>query len=174
METGFEPREVQLRDGRTVRLREARPTDEDEFLQAFGRMSSQARYMRFMSAIRNPNVARLHAVLESIPEHGEVIVATVRAPDGIDIVGSAMFMLLPDGASCEFAITVNEQWNGAGLGRVLMEAIIEAARARGLATIQGFVFSSNQPMLRLAERVGFSAARDPDDATIRVVTLHLR
>ncbi len=41
-----------LRDGRVVHLRAIRATDEAELLQAFDRLSPDARYMRFMHAIR--------------------------------------------------------------------------------------------------------------------------
>ena len=173
METACTPRKVRLRDGREVLLREARPTDEEELLQAFDRMSPEARYMRFMSSIRHANVDRLRAVLASLPGAGCVVVATVAAPDGIDIVGASSFMLLPDGRSCEFAISVSGSWNGAGLGRVLLEEIVALARRRGLDTMKGYILSTNTPMLRLAARVGFESHRDPDDATVRIATLPL-
>ena len=50
---------------------------------------------------------------------------------------------------------------------------IEAARQRGLAEMTGFVLAENQPMLRLASRLGFEVARDPDDHAVRVCRLAL-
>ena len=80
-------------------------------------------------------------------------------------------MIAADGNACEFAITVIGPWGGAGLGRVLMEALIGAARARGLGKMHGYILAANQPMLRLAARLGFRATRDPDDPLTRVVSL---
>ena len=40
--------------------------------------------------------------------------------------------------------------------------------------MEGFVLAENQPMLRLARRLGFSVERDPDDASVRVCRLPLR
>jgi acetyltransferase len=170
----LEPKDVTLRDGRTVHLRAVLPSDEEEVLQAFDRMDADARYMRFMTAKRSANVERLREVLASFPEKGFMIAATVPAPDGIDIVGSASCLLAGDGNGCEFAITVLGPWGGAGLGRVLMETLIGAARARGLGQMHGYILASNQPMLRLAARVGFQAKRDPDDPLARMVSLDLR
>ena len=79
--------DITLRDGRSVHVRGLRVADEAEFLQAFERLSSHARYMRFMRVVREPDPERLHAVLASFPEAGIGIVATVPAADGIDIVG---------------------------------------------------------------------------------------
>jgi acetyltransferase len=149
------------------------PSDEQELLQAFDRMDPDARYMRFMTAKRSANVPRLREVLASFPEKGFSIAATVPAPDGIDIVASASCMVEADGKACEFAITVLGAWGGAGLGRVLMETLIDAARARGLERMHGYILAANQPMLRLASRLGFRTTRDPDDPLTRIVSLDL-
>lgn len=156
-----------------MRLRAILPTDEDEILQAFDRLGPEARYMRFMTAINHANVDRLRQVLASFPEKGMAIGAIVPAPDGIDIVGTASIMVDGAGKGCEFAISISDAWRGAGLGRILMEALIGAARQRGLAQMKGFVLAQNRGMLALASRVGFSVKADPDDFSIRIVTLAL-
>ena len=107
-------------------MRTILPTDEKEFLQAFERMSEDARYMRFMRSVREPNVQRLREALNSFPEGGSGIVATVPAEDGSDIVGSAVFFI-EDPTTCEFAITVQSNFGGAGLASTLLTALIDAA-----------------------------------------------
>jgi acetyltransferase len=165
--------DLALRDGRTVHLRTMTPADESEFLQAFERLSRDARYMRFMRVVHEPNVERLRAVLASFPGAGIGLVATVPAVDGIDIVGSAIAVLGSDRTSCEFAITVAAPFGGVGLATALMTALIDEARHRGLKEMEGFVLTENQPMLRLAKRLGFSIAPEPGDASVRICRLTL-
>jgi len=55
-----------------------------------------------------------------------------------------------------------------------MRRLIEAARQRGLRTMEGFVLATNQPMLDLAKRLGFDSRPDADDYTTRVVRLDLQ
>jgi acetyltransferase len=129
--------------------------------------------MRFMRVVSAPDVARLRQVLASFPEHGIGIVATVPAEDGIDIVGSAIAVFASDRAACEFAITVTAPFGGTGLGTLLMRTLIDEAARRGMREMEGFVLATNQSMLRLASRLGFSVTRDPDDATIRLCRLKL-
>ena len=162
-----------LRDGRAVHIRAVLPTDEAEFVQAFGRMSEDARYMRFMRFVREPNRERLRTALASFPENGIGIVATVPAADGFDIVGSAVYFLENDRSICEFAITVATEFGGAGLASTLMRALIDAAKARGMVEMVGFVLAANQPMLRLARRLGFSITPDPEDGSVRICRLRL-
>ena len=165
--------DVTLRDGRVVHLRAILPTDENELLQAFGRMNEEARYMRFMRSVREVNVQRLRVALDSFPEGGSGIVATVPAEDGADIAASAVFFVGEDPTTCEFAITVQSNFGGAGLATKLLTALIDAARRRGLRTMEGFVLAANEPMLRLAKRLGFSVAPDPNDGAIRICRLEL-
>lgn len=174
MASRFESRDVTLRDGRVVHLREIDPADEAEILQAFERIGPDARYRRFMRPVPEANVDRLHQALATLSSDGLGLAATVPAGDGIDIVGTAIYITAPGGKSCEFAMTVTDAWAGAGLGRVLLGALVEAARANGLEEIEGFVLADNAPMLRLAARLGFQVGRHPDDFGLRVCRLALR
>jgi acetyltransferase len=76
-------------------------------------------------------------------------------------------------ANCEFAISVTDAYAAGGLGRLLMGALIDAAKRRGLQAMEGFVLAANTPMLRLATRLGFAVAPDPDDWSIRICRLDL-
>jgi hypothetical protein len=106
METaGISERDHSLRDGRTVHLRAVAPVDEAEFLQAFERLSDEARYMRFMRIVHAPNREQLRATLASFPEAGIGLVATVPADDGLTS-SAARLPSSADRAVCEFAITV--------------------------------------------------------------------
>ena len=173
MDSGFTDLDITLRDGRAAHVRAMRRSDEAELLQAFDRLSADARYMRFMRAVREPNVDRMRKILASFPESGLGIVATVPAADGIDIVGSAIFVIGSDPSTCEFAITIAADHGGAGLGRTLLTALIDAAKRRGLEEMDGFVLAANKPMLRLAAGVGFTVSPDPDDPSVRICRLRL-
>jgi len=173
-EPDFEPIDLTLRDGRSVHLRALQSTDADELLQAFGRLSAQARYTRFMHAVATLDPAQLRRSVAQLLERGLAIVATVPADDGIDIVGGASFIVGSEPEVCEFAITVVDAWEGVGLGGELMRKLIEAARGRGLRRMEGYVLATNQPMLRLAKRLGFDSHPDHDDFSVRVVGLGLQ
>ena len=172
-DSSFTDVDATLRDGRTVHIRTMRPADEAELLQTFGRMSDDARYMRFMRSVREPNMERVRKVLASFPDSGLGIVATVPAADGIDIVGSAIYVIGNARTTCEFAINVSSGFGGAGLASTLMKVLIDLAKKHGIEEMEGFVLAANQPMLRLARRLGFDIVVDPDDRTVRICRLRL-
>ena len=42
-------------------------------------------------------------------------------------------------------------------------ALIDAAKARGMVTMEGFILASNDKMLKFARQLGFKLHRDADD-----------
>ena len=52
----------------------------------------------------------------------------------------------------------------------MMHLLMDAARARGLKTMEGDVLATNRKMLRLCERLGFSRTRSPEDAGVVIVS----
>jgi RimJ/RimL family protein N-acetyltransferase len=169
----FQPIEVALRDGRRVRIRAIRPDDRDEVVQAFDRLSSESRYTRFMAPVRQVPAQVLERTLYLQDPHELGLVAEIDAPDGIDIVAGARYYVLPGGERCEFAITVADSWQGAGLASRLLRELIQGASVRGLTCMEGFVLAENDRMLVLARRLGFTVQLDPQDATVRIVRLAL-
>jgi acetyltransferase len=74
----------------------------------------------------------------------------------------------PDNESAEFAVAVRSDMKGKGLGRLLMERIIEYVRGRGTRFITGDILRENAPMLALARAKGFEMRASEDPAVISV------
>ena len=78
-----------------------------------------------------------------------------------------------DNVGAEFAIIVRSDLKGGGLGRLLMTRIIDYARLRGLAWIEGLVLRENEAMLDFSRHLGFVISGTPDDPTVVRVVLEL-
>lgn len=165
------PRRLVLRDGREVSLRAVVASDAPEIIQAFERLSTDARYARFMHHKRQLNPEALQRSVRPVAGRDFVYVATIPASDGIDIVGAAQYVPVRAGdtTNCEFAISVAEDWHGSGLAKQLMQSLVRRARRDGYASMEGLVLVANHAMLGLAERLGFVVERDPEDRTVVTV-----
>ena len=75
--------------------------------------------------------------------------------------------------SGEYAILVRSDLKGRGLGWLLMQLLIEYARAEGIRSIEGQVLQENTTMLNMCRELGFEIARDADDPHICVAKLSL-
>jgi acetyltransferase len=54
-----------------------------------------------------------------------------------------------------------------------MESIIDVAREKGLAEIEGLVLANNPEMLKLMRRLGFSVKSFPEDPDFKLVSYSL-
>lgn len=78
---------------------------------------------------------------------------------GEKLVGHAV--ICPDGETAEVAIFVHQDFRGHGIGRRLIETVIDQARQAGMQSLWGMTELDNVPMLRLAGSVGFTQEKDP-------------
>jgi phosphinothricin acetyltransferase len=80
-----------------------------------------------------------------------------RAGDGI--LGWAALSPVSDrcvyGGVAEVSVYVGERGRGRGVGRALLEALVEASERNGIWTLQAGVFPENAASLRLHLRCGF-------------------
>jgi len=149
-------RRVTVSDGREIELRPIRPEDA-ELEQNFVRsLSEESRYMRFMRAIDELTPEMLVRFTQ-IDYDREMAFVALHESNGVETeVGVARYSVEPDGESAEFAVVVSDAWHGQGIGSLLIEALIESARQRGVRELIGEVLPRNRAMLALAERMGFT------------------
>src|SRR5262249_559861 len=131
------------------------PTTGKRCGKAFDRLSSESRYTRFMSSVKELSAQMLERTVHQQTDGDLALVAEIDALDGIDIVAGARYCAQADNRRCEFAITVADDWQGVGLASRLMRELIQAARVRGLKRMEGFVLAGNSRMLDLARHLGF-------------------
>jgi acetyltransferase len=163
----------QPHEGPRVTLRPIRPEDA-EMEQAFVQnLSAETRYFRFMDTLRELTPQMLVRFTQIDYDREMAFVAVVAGEDRETEVGVARYVANPDGASCEFALVIADGWQRKGLGRRMMEQLIDVARARGLKTMIGHVLAENRGMLSLCQKLGFVVADSDEGPMVRRVTLAL-
>jgi len=145
-----------LADGTRVVLRHIRPDDGPELRKAFERLSPESRYRRFFGGVGRLSEAALR-YLTCVDCHDHVaIVATGESPDlktepGL---GVARFVRLADDPTvAEAAVTVVDDAQQKGLGRLLSITLARAAVERGIHTFRAEVLADNQPMVAIMHEI---------------------
>jgi acetyltransferase len=149
-------------------LRPTRPADALGIQDFIRHLSAATRRARFFAPIHELAPAAL-ARLTS--RRASVFVA--ETVDGC-IVALAEYAAGDDAGTCEVALVVADAWQGRGLGRLLMDRLLQAARAAGVERAVVDVLCGNDAMLALARRYDFAAACSPYDSTMRRLELDLR
>ena len=159
-----------LRDGRSVTIRPVR-TDDDLLERDFiRRLSGETRYLRFQKWVHSPSDKLVHFLTNVDYDRHLALVCAYEDGGGEQVVGEARYVADPDGENCELGIVIADSWQKSGIAGLLMEALLGAARARGLKRMEGTVFSTNREMLRFVRALGFEIQPVPEDRTmVRIV-----
>jgi acetyltransferase len=163
----------QLADGTDITIRPIRPEDADIEKQFVHDLSDESKYFRFMNSMQELTETMLVRFTQ-LDYSREMALIAVAEEQGREIeLGVARYAINPDGDSCEFALVIADNIQGKGLGQKLMAALMEAARAKGLKTIEGEVLSNNHNMLKLMTRIGFTTKSSEEDPSILKVSKEL-
>ncbi len=151
------------RTGLEVHIRPIKPEDETLLLDLFDALSPETRYYRFFSPLRVLPREMLIKFTHIDYSRDMALVAVDSTDQGEKLLAVARFMSRSGKPDTEFAVVVRDEWQGRGIGRVLLENLIMIARERKIESMSGYVMSENTHMLSLARHLGFSLARVPGE-----------
>ena len=146
--------------GQTLLLRPIRPEDEArhrEFLEAVSPADMRLRFFQAPHRLSHDEMARL----TQIDYEREMAFIAVDADQRT--LGVGRLVRDPDNFEAEFALLVRSDLQRQGLGRLLMQAVLDHAVAQGTARVVGHVLRQNHGMLALVRRLGFEVHPDPDE-----------
>lgn len=156
-------------DASDVEIRPIRPEDEALWVAFMRRMSWATRYKRGARRVEELTDAEVRRAVRPMPGAEIALVAVVGEGAEPCIAGVARGTFrAPD--ACEFMLVVSDPWQGRGIGRQLMQALMAEAARAGHPRIEGRVLATNGNMLDFVRGLGFAVADDPDDPKVRRVT----
>jgi RimJ/RimL family protein N-acetyltransferase len=147
---------LELRDGVCVPVREIRAEDAPALRRLVGRSSARSIELRFFGPVKElpEEEARRFAEVDGKdrfalvaldPEDEDEIVAVVRYERGAD--------------GAEYAVLVEDRFQGRGLGIGLTRCLVGAAKERGIERLHALVLRENGRMLRLLRSLGLPGRR---------------
>ena len=160
-------RELELRDGARVAVRPIRAGDREAIREAFGRLSPETRYRRFLSSAERLSESDLRYLTEVDHSAHEAFVAF--DPVTRDGVGVARFIRDPERPTvAEAAVVVGDEWQNRGLGTALCRVLVERARELGIEAFTATLLAENQRMIHVLESLGPTQVVSSDGPTITV------
>ena len=149
--------EIHLRDGRVVTLRVAAAADEPGIAALYAGLSPESFRRRFHSGRPKPPLIVRLARIGVAPGAVSMVAETGAGR----LAAEARYVPTAEDAG-ELALAVLDDFQGLGLGRRMLSALVDHANAAGLDRLSAVVMLSNDTMLHLLTRYG-SALTEPAD-----------
>ncbi|MHB1426844.1 MAG: GNAT family N-acetyltransferase, partial [Gemmataceae bacterium] len=157
-----------LRDGRETTIRPIRPEDEPLILALHASHSEHTLRMRFFGLVKSLSRDSLIRLCHLDYDREMALTAVLPENGAPRLLGVARYYLHVETGAAEFAVVVSDACQRQGLGRHLMQRLIDIARQRGVRRLVGQVLIENTPMLHLMQSLGFSPPIPVADQIVRV------
>ncbi len=157
-----------LPDGLPVRIRAIRPDDKARLLEHFNRLSAQARRYRFFAGKRSLTERELKRLTELDFINHVGLALTTDADGSEQFVGVARYLRAADPARAEIALAVRDDYQGRGIGPLLIHHLARIARANGIQMFEANVLGDNDRMLKVIRRSGCAVKTVTDAGIVHI------
>ena len=148
-----------LNDGSHVLIRPLRPQDREREKAFIENLSPATRHQRFLGEIKEVGEQLLNQLMDVGTPQRVAYVALVHDNGELREVGISRYAQVDEQPShCEFAVTIADEWQGKGLGALLMQHLIDEARNNGFQQMYSVDSAANYSMRRLAKQLGMRSA----------------
>lgn len=162
-----------LPDGRIVHLRAIRPDDREKLREGFFKLSKTSVRNRFFSVKRDLTPAELSYFTEVDFLHHVALVAELQVGSDRIPAGVGRFVQNQDQPDhSEMAITIIDELQGQGIGRILLLRLVDCARELGVRHLDATVLAQNTRVTRLLRKTGLPLHSSLDEG-IRTLSLTL-
>lgn len=154
---------LRSRKGEAVTVRFVEPRDGEELQNYFRSLSTRSRYNRFFGAMGELPPQLLDRFTHISEAAGFTVVATMMIDGFETIVGEARYIFQSESDRFEFGLSIDDRWQGHGIGTALLKNLECRAAALGARSLFGDTLRSNNAMMSLARKSGYRFTNHPDD-----------
>ena len=154
---------LRSRHGEAVTVRFVEPRDVDNIQNYFRGLSARSRYNRFFGAISQLPPGLLDRYIHVGDADQFSVVATMQVDGHETIVGEARYAFEAETASFEFGLSIDDRWQGHGIGAALLKNLECRAASFGASRLFGDTLRSNDAMIALARKSGYAFSNSPGD-----------
>ena len=152
-----------LRSGKSLTVRFVEPRDAEALQGYFRSLSVGSRYNRFLGAMSELPQTELDHFIHIGEGDRFSVIATMMIEGFETIVGEARYAFDTATDSFEFGLSIDDRWQGQGVGSALLKNLQCRAAAFGAKRLFGDTLRSNDVMMGLARKSGFSFTLSPGD-----------
>ena len=140
-----------------VQFRLIRPDDSDRIKELFYDLSEESIYFRFLTPLKSLRRQTLQDFYNVDQASDISVVAVVKSGEAGEtekIIGAGRYLLNRSTNEAEFALLVQDEYQGKGIGTFLLNHLMRIAKSKGVEAFIAYVHPQNQPMIRFIHKTG--------------------
>jgi GNAT superfamily N-acetyltransferase len=154
---------LRARNGDAITVRFVEPLDADVLQNYFRGLTARSRYNRFLGAMSQLPPSLLERFIHVGEANQFSVVATMQVDGFETIVGEARYAFDFTTSTFEFGLSIDDRWQGHGIGKALLKNLECRAASFGAESIFGDTLRSNESMIALARKSGYAFGNSPGD-----------
>ncbi|MBW2574855.1 MAG: GNAT family N-acetyltransferase [Deltaproteobacteria bacterium] len=163
-----ETREV---DGNLITIRPAKPVDERRIQEHFYNQNKNDIYSRFFQARSRFVRDDLERMFQIDYIKNLTLLAVVGEFGFGKVVAVGEYLLDQAGNIAEVAFSVSRDWQGKGLGKILMRKLCEAARENEISGLTAYTMPGNQGMIKLFKSLPYNVSTIYDGEVVELTCM---
>jgi len=144
-----------FKGGLKTQVRAMRCSDEPMLRDLFYQLSDASVYSRYFSPRRSMPHNNLQEYVNLEESKGISLVVTIGPEENQRMIAEGRFVFGEDDVFPDVALMVDENYQRRGIGTFMLDYLIELAKERGIGGIRADVLSTNEPMLKIFERLPY-------------------
>jgi GNAT superfamily N-acetyltransferase len=155
-----------LPGGEDLIVRPGKHSDEEAVQRMFYELSDQSSYQRFFVIKRHHTHDETQKMVDV--DYDKTMSFVAHEPDRDEILALARYDLDPATCLADVAFCVRDDWQGRGIGSLLMRKLGAHARAKGIMGLQADVLVANQAMLMVFHQSGWKLKTRQDGDVVHI------
>jgi len=163
-----ETREI---DGDLITIRPAKPVDGRRIQEHFYTLDKDDIYSRFFQARTRFVRDDVESMFQIDYVKNLTLLAVVGEFGFGKVIAVGEYLLDPAKNVAEVAFSVSKEWQGKGLGKIIMKKLSEAARENGISGLMAYTLPRNQGMIRLFKSLPYKTKTVYDGEVVELTCM---
>ncbi len=158
---------VSTEDGMPVTIRPIRPEDEPMMVKFHETLSERSVYLRYFRAfqldqrVEHERLTRI-CFVDYDRDMALVVTTKNKKTDEEEIIAAGRLTKSRGDVEAEFAILVNDRYQGQGIGTEMLVHLLEVGKQEGVKRVVAYLLSENRGMRAICLKLGFRLEREAE------------
>jgi acyl-CoA hydrolase/GNAT superfamily N-acetyltransferase len=157
--------------GELITIRPAKPVDERRIQEHFYTQDKDDIYSRFFQAKTRFVRDDVKSMFQIDYVKNLTLLAVVGEFGFGKVVAVGEYLLDPARNIAEIAFSVSKEWQGKGLGKIMMNKLSEAARENGISGLMAYTLPRNQGMIKLFKSLPYKSETVYDGEVVELTCM---